>query len=364
VYTSNLTPDPETGLGHWSPDDFWRALHLGRSRDGRFLLPVFPFTSTTLTSVSDSDALWAYFQSLPAQPHAPPAQQLRWPYNTTVAQAIWRALYFTPAPATPGEPVLDAAQTPQWNRGAYLVRGLAHCSACHAARDDWGGLDDPFSLAGGILPGQAWYAPSLIDSREASVAHWPRSAVLQLLRTGRNDHATLSGPMAEVARHSTQYINDADLNAMVSYLQALPGLPQPTHATAASAHSGARATASRTDSPPPLGARAVRGKPLYTHHCASCHGDQGEGQPGAYPALAGNRSVVLDTTHNLVQTVLYGGFSPVTQGNPWPFGMPPYLLTLSNRDVADVLSYLRQAWGNTAPEVTELKVQQVREAPR
>jgi mono/diheme cytochrome c family protein len=352
VYTSNLTPDPDTGLGRWNADDFWRALHLGRSRDGRFLLPVFPFTNTTLASVNDSDALWAYFQSLPAQHRTPKPQQLHWPYNTTAAQAIWRALYFTPSPATADEPVLDTAQTPQWNRGAYLVRGLAHCSACHAPRDDWGGLDDPFSLAGGILPGQAWYAPSLTEPRQASVAHWPRSAVLQLLRTGRNEHATLSGPMAEVARHSTQYINDADLNAMVTYLQALPD--QATPAPASEAGTGS----------PGFSARALRGQRLYSDHCASCHGDQGVGQPGAYPALAGNRSVILDNTHNLVQTVLYGGFGPVTHGNPRPFGMPPYVLTLSNRDVADVLSYLRQAWGNAAPDVTELTVQQVREAQR
>lgn len=193
---------------------------------------------------------------------------------------------------------------------------------------------------------QNWYAPSLASAAEAGVADWDLPQIVSLLKTGQSPRGQVTGPMAEVVRHSTQYLNDADLNAMATYLKALPQVP----ALAKPANTAIS------------GQKLEHGAKLYEKHCAQCHGDQGEGVPGAYPALAGNRAVTLPQTVNLVQTLLYGGFAPATAGNPRPFGMPPFVLVLNDADIADVLTHLRTAWGKAAPEVTELEVNRVRAA--
>jgi mono/diheme cytochrome c family protein len=351
VFSSNLTPDRDTGLGNWSPSDFWRALHNGRSKDGHLLYPAFPYTSYTQVSRADSDALHAYLQSLPAVTARPPAHTLRWPFNTQAALAVWRALYFSPGSFVP-EPV----QSADWNRGAYLVRGLGHCSACHSARDALGG-SSPLDLAGGLIPMQNWYAPSLSARSEAGLADWPVDEVVTLLQTGVSASASVLGPMAEVVLHSTQYMSAADLRAMAVYLKALPhsdnlapDLP--------SAARGPRATALATSSSARAGAQ------LYENHCAQCHGDKGQGVAGAYPALAGNRALSMPATTNLVQIVLYGGYAPATAGNPRPYGMPPFMLVLSDSEIANLLTYLRSAWGHQAGEVSALDVNRARSGPQ
>ncbi|MEJ7932376.1 cytochrome c [Ramlibacter sp. AN1015] len=337
VYGSNLTP-AGAGLGAWTEDDFWRALHHGRSRDGSMLVPAFPYTHYTQVSRDDSDALFAYLRTLdPVEreniPHA-----LRWPFGTQAALAAWRALYFRP-----GVHRDDPARSPEWNRGAYLVRGLGHCAACHSARDALGG-SDLLDLSGGVIPMQSWYAPSLASPQEAGVAHWERERIVELLGTGRTTGASTLGPMAEVVLHSTQHLTPADLRAMAVFLQSVPPAQEGT-----------------APAPAPVSAQlAQRGARLYGEHCASCHGEQGQGVPGAYPALAGNRAVTMHNTANLVQAVIYGGFPPATEGNPRPFGMPPFALELSDADVAAVLSFVRTAWGNRAGAVRELDVAQQR----
>ncbi len=344
VYASNLTPDSETGLGAWSAAHFRRALHEGRSRDGRLLYPVFPYTHTTRVTDADADALFDFLRSLPPVNKPNREHRLRWPYNTQAALAVWRTLYFRPEKYVP-----DAAQTPEWNRGAYLVRGLGHCGACHGARNALGGLREALDLSGGLIPMQNWYAPSLASPSEAGVADWPLQDIVQLLATGAAPHATVLGPMAEVVLNSTQFIEAADLRAMAVYLKSLPP------------------TSTDTDPREVLVASAPlldRGRKLYDQHCADCHGDQGQGVPGAYPALAGNRAVTLPSTENLVQVVLHGGFPPATRGNPRPFGMPPFATTLSDADVAAVITYLRAAWNNKAAPVSELTVGQQRSSTR
>ncbi len=334
VYSSNLTPDRDTGIGSWTSVDFWRAMHEGRSKDGRLLVPVFPYTSFTQVSESDADALFAYLRSLPAvrQPNRPHA--LRWPYDSQLTLAAWRTLYFKPGMFQP-----EAARGAQWNRGAYLVRALGHCSACHASRNLLGAADERLDLAGGPIPMQNWYAPSLMRADEAGVAGWTLDDIVRLLQTGVSTSASVMGPMAEVVLHSTQYLAPADLRAIAVYLQSLP----------------------QDEAPAPAGDGALtqgsaRGADIYEGQCARCHGDNGEGVPGAYPALAGNRAVLMAATSNLVQIVLHGGFAPATQGNPRPFGMPPYQLELDDRSVAAVLTHIRSAWGNQAAPVHELDV--------
>ena len=335
VYASNLTPDAATGIGRWTRAEFWRAMHHGRSKDGRLLYPAFPYTSYTLVTRDDSDALFAYLKSLPAvaQPNQPPT--LRFPYNSQAALAVWRALYFKP-----GSYELDASQSADWNRGAYLTEGLGHCSACHAARNALGATDG-LNLAGGLIPVQNWYAPSLVAPHEAGLQNWRIDDIKALFKTGTTAQASVNGPMAEVVLGSTQHWSDADLNAMAVYLKALaPSAPTPP------------------SSPP--GQTSARGSKLYEQHCAQCHGDDGQGVPNAYPALAGNRAVLMPQTANLVQIVLNGGYAPATAGNPRPYGMPPFVLVLSDSDVAEVLTHIRSSWGNQAIGVSTFDVNRVR----
>ncbi len=346
VYTSNLTPDVQTGLGNWSPAHFWRALHNGRSRDGRLLYPAFPYTSYTQVTRHDSDALFAYLRSLPAVAQPNQAHALRFPFQSQPALAVWRALYFSPGVYQP-----DSSRTAEWNRGAYLVKGLGHCSACHSARNALGASAAGLDLAGGLIPMQNWYAPSLTSPHEAGVAEWDRQDLVGLLKNGVSTRASVAGPMAAVVLGSTQYLSDEDLGAMAQYLKELPDAAprKPSVATPRAADS-ARGT--RKD--------AERGAKLYEQHCTQCHGDAGQGVPNAYPALAGNRAVTMAQAANLVQIVLNGGYAPATQGNPRPFGMPPFVLVLSDSDVAAVLTHLRQSWGNQASEITPLDVNRMR----
>lgn len=344
VYSSNLTPDPGTGLGQWNRQHFWRALHHGRSRDGRLLVPVFPYNHTSLITREDADALWAYLRSLPPVMRATPAHDLRWPYGTQAALAVWRSLYFKPAQLQ-----VDPQHSEAYNRGAYLVLGLGHCAACHGARDALGATAALDDLDGGLMPVVHWYAPSLWRAQETALAQTPLDDTVRLLQTGRSAHAWVTGPMAEVVQHSTQYLNEADLRAMATYLQ--------VRARQRDATEPAQTTV-------PGALASSHGAELYDSHCATCHGKHGEGVAHAYPPLAGNRALHMASTVNLVQTLMYGGFGPSTQAQPRPFGMPPFLLTLSDRDMADVLTHIRTQRGHAASPVTEFEVRQVREALR
>jgi mono/diheme cytochrome c family protein len=338
VFSTNLTPDKATGLGEWTSADFWRALHHGRSRDGRLLYPAFPYPNYTYVTREDSDAIFAYLRTLPAVSREATPNRLRWPYSMQASLAVWRAMFFSP-----GDHKADATKTAEWNRGAYLVKGLGHCSACHTPRNALGASSGMMDLSGGVIPMQNWYAPSLASRGEAGVADWDHAQIERLLRTGTAPRGTVLGPMAEVVLQSTQYLDDADARAMAVFLKDLPQ------------HEGEPVKA------PDLPVRvAERGALVYRNNCAQCHGDNGEGVPNAYPALAGNRAVNLPVTANLVQVVLGGGFAPSTAGNPRPFGMPPYATILSDEDVAAVLSHIRMSWGNRSGAVSVLDVTQQR----
>ncbi|HEX4234103.1 MAG TPA: c-type cytochrome [Caldimonas sp.] len=340
VHAPNLTPDA-TGLAAWSSDDFWRALHNGRSRGRRLLAPAFPYPNYTRLARADSDAMFAYLRSIAPVAKPNKAHALRFPFDQQAALALWRALFFRPARFE-----IDTSQSPQWNRGAYLVETLGHCNACHSQRNVFGATAGPLDLAGGLIPIQNWYAPSLSDDREAGVADWPASEIVALLKSGISVRGSVQGPMAEVVARSTQYLRDDDLTAMAVYLQTLPG-------------KGERAAATPERDP---AVASARGATLYNDHCATCHGEQGEGVAGAYPTLVNNRAVALSPPANLVHIVLRGGFLPTTPGNPRPFGMPPFATVLSDQDVADVLSYLRASWGHRAAAVSTLEVSRYRGA--
>ncbi len=338
VYAPNLTPDPDTGLGRWSADEFWRALHNGRSRDGRLLYPAFPYPSFTLVTREDSDAIFAFLRSLEPVRQPSRAHTLRFPYNLQASLAVWRALYFHPARWQP-----EAGRSAEWNRGRYLVRGLGHCTACHSARNVLGATRSDIELGGGLIPMQDWYAPSLAAAHEAGVADWQPEEVVALLKTGVSPRASVMGPMAEVVFRSTQHLHAQDLRAVAAYLQTLPPVP------------------AEKEEPQRADGDALRlGERLYRDHCASCHGERGEGAAGFYPPLAGNRAVTLVSPNNLVKAILHGGFAPATAGNPRPFGMPPFAQALNDHEVSALATYMRQSWGHQASPVSALEVHRVR----
>ncbi|KNZ30887.1 MAG: alcohol dehydrogenase [Methylibium sp. NZG] len=341
VFAGNLTPDGATGLGAWTAGNFWRAMHNGRSRDGRLLYPAFPYTHFTQVTRDDSDALFSYLRSLRAVAQANRAHELAFPYRTQAALAVWRALYFRPGVFNP-----DANRDADWNRGAYLVRGLGHCSACHAPRDRLGGLDDTPELQGGLIPQLKWFAPALGPTDAGPTPADLRTRWFALLKTGQTTHASASGPMAEVVFNSTQHLRDADLRAVARFLAELPPRPAPPQRP--------------IDAPAPVAAQLVAGQAIYKDRCAHCHADDGRGTAGAYPPLAGNATVLMEPPANLVRIVLEGGFEPATAGNPRPHGMPPFAQDLSNADLAALLTHVRTAWGNRAAALQELDVARYR----
>lgn len=338
VFSSNLTPDPDTGLGRWTAGDFWRALHHGRGADGRALVPVFPYTETTRISRQDSDALWAWLRTVPAVNQANQAHQLRWPFGTQAALAAWRTLYFRP-----GVWQEDSGQTAQWNRGAYLVNGAGHCAACHGGRNALGGVASA-GFGGGLVPSGLGYAPALNRADQAGVAHWPLEHIVALLRDGTSPSGQATGPMADVVQHGTQHLPLGDLQAMAVYLKSLPVDTRPA------------APAVLTD-PANLKRAIDAGADLYREQCADCHGAQGEGGRLAdgrwvVPPLALNRTVTQQPPANLVRAIALGGFGVPTAGNPRPFSMPPFAQVLTESQIADLATFLRRTWGAQAGSVS------------
>ncbi|MDL5032616.1 cytochrome c [Pelomonas sp. APW6] len=346
VYSGNLTPDAATGLGRWTADDFWRALHEGRSRDGRLLSPAFPYTSYTLLSRADSDALFSHLQSQPAVHQPPRPQTLPWPYGSAWALAAWRALFFRPASFEP-DPRQDAA----WNRGAYLTQGVAHCNACHSSRNALGGPQARDRFDGSLLRGLGWEAPSLHRPAEAGMQDWTMAEAAAWLRQGVSERGVAQGPMAEVIVGSTRHLSEADAEAMARYLRALPteGAPHETPAKA-SPLSPARP-------PDTAPGQALLGARLYETHCQACHGAGGEGRPGVYPPLKGSRVVLQPSAINLVRIVQQGGFAPATPQHPRPFGMPPFAGTFNAEQLAALLSHVRTSWGQPGGALSARQVQ-------
>jgi mono/diheme cytochrome c family protein len=343
VYSTNLTPDPETGIGNWSADDFWQAVHLGKSRDGRRLYPAFPYNSYTRMSRADADAIFAYLKSQSPVVRAPTPSELRFPYNQQLALIGWRALFFRPQ-----SHVSDTTRSDSWNRGSYLVQGLGHCDACHSPRNALGATSEAELLAGGPIPMLGWDALPLTFATD-DVAQREREGreLRRFLKNGISHHGAASGPMAEVVFQSLQYLSDDDIGAMVEYMQSLP--------RAADDGNRRRHVADQRK------ATLIKsGALVYSKHCADCHGDNGEGRGLDYPALAGNRVITAPSANNVIRNVLLGGYPPTTAGNPEPYGMPPYLHQLSDDEIAAVVTYVRNSWGNTASAVSGSDVHKVR----
>jgi mono/diheme cytochrome c family protein len=341
LYVPNITPDDETGIGRWTPDDFYRMMHTGVSKDGTLLYPAMPFASYTRVTREDSDAIYDYLMSVTPVKQANRPHELRFPYNQRDLLVGWRTLYFKEGVFKP-----DPRQSEEWNRGAYLVQGLGHCAMCHTKVNALGGSSESQAFEGGMIPNQNWYAPSLTSNREAGLGEWDIEDISDLLQVGVSHRGTTYGPMAEVVYNSLQYLTDEDAKAMAVYLKSLPKRD--------------------SEAPPTSQARLVdpgvmeTGRNVYVAQCAVCHGNEGKGNAPYFPPLAGNQSITMSSPVNSIRMVLNGGYAPGTYKNPRPHGMPPFSHILSDEQVSAVVTYIREAWNNNGTPVTPAEVNELR----
>jgi mono/diheme cytochrome c family protein len=344
LYSPNITPDAVTGIGTWTAEQFYQMLHTGRSRDGTLLYPAMPFPAYTKITRSDADAIFHYLRSLKPIRQANRENELRFPYSNRSLMFGWRVLYFKEGTFIP-----SPARTAEFNRGAYLVEGLGHCASCHSTINALGGSNDDSAFAGGLIPLQNWYAPSLTSNQESGLGNWSIPDITALLKGGASMRGAVFGPMAEVTHNSLQYLTDQDATAMAAYLKSLLELK------------GSSST------PTELSPSSIKtmdlGKAVYATRCAACHLSNGQGMPPAYPPLAANPSIEMEVSVNPLRMVLNGGYPPQTAENPRPYGMPPFAQVLSDEEVAAVVTYIRGAWGNHGALVTTREANSMRLAP-
>jgi len=336
IYSSNITPDRKTGIGAWSEDDFWRALHDGKRRDGSQLYPAMPYPWTTHVTREDSDAIFAYLRTLPAVERPKPANDLFPPLNLRVSVDAWNLLYFKPEIFAP-----DPQQSEAWNRGAYIVTGLGHCGACHTRLNMLGAAEDSHPLQGNTLDG--WYAPDIAGKPPSGPGAWTDDETVAYLQTGRNDRALATGPMADVVMHSTQHMTPADLRAISVYLHALPNAAPTPSAPAADAK------------------RHAAGMALYQDNCAACHGAQGNGATQLIPSLIGDGAVTGADPITVLRAILHGATGNHTSFAPSDPAMPAFDWKLSDAEVAAVATYVRTSWGNQASAVDASAARALRE---
>jgi mono/diheme cytochrome c family protein len=320
LYGPNITPDKQTGIGAWTRADFEKALRLGVGKDGSYLYPAMPYENYTKMTAADMDALWAYMRSVPAVNNTPPKNSMSFPFNIRTGIAVWQGVYFKPGPFVP-----DAQKNAQWNRGAYLVQVMGHCSQCHTPRNLAQAMEMQHSLGGATIEG--WYAPDISGDAQSNLNKWTADELAKFLKTGvAPNNSKAVGPMQEAVHDSLRLMTDADLQAVAAYLKDQPPI-EPESATRA------RWADTRQDG----------GKLQYENHCSSCHQSNGKGIAGSVPALAGDGAVTAREPYNIIMAVLQG-FDP--HGN---YGaMASFADALTDEQIADVANYVRTAWGNDA----------------
>ena len=349
IYSTNITPDSETGIGSYTLADFERAVRQGIAKDGRHLYPAMPYPSYAKLTDTDVAALYRFFMKQVRPIHQanlkseiPALLSFRWPL------AIWNWI-FASSDSYVSKPDHDAA----WNRGAYLVQGLGHCGACHTPRGiaiQEEALDDssPKYLAGAEL--DAWYAPSLRGNTRTGLGTWSRKDVVEFLRHGHNRVGTAFGSMTEAVNNSTSYLSDSDIAAIANYLKSLPA----TTTQRAVAYNNAT-TAALHDRP-----TTRPGGAIYAGACASCHGFDGKGFTPYMPALVGNPVVLDHNPSSLINLMLNGSIPLVAKGTPDAYRMPQFRQQLSDQDIAEVVTFIRNGWGNQAPAVTAAQAAKLR----
>ncbi|TDF82761.1 c-type cytochrome [Pseudomonas sp. H9] len=344
IYSSNITPDPKTGIGRYSFEQFDKAMREGVSADGMQLYPAMPYPSYAKMNEEDMRALYTYLmQGVTPISQSNQAADMSWPFNMRWGLALWNWVFLDKQPFEP-----DPNRDPLINRGAYLVQGLGHCGACHTPRGiafqekamSDAGSDGKHFLAGETV--EHWRALSLRNL-------WTVPDTVELLKTGQNRFATVSGNMADVIHHSTQHFSDADLTAIASYLKSLPAgendLPMPSVAL--------------TPATPPADLFSSRGGLGYTQFCSDCHRTDGGGVPGMFPPLAGNPSIASADPTSLLHITLTGWETAQTATHSRVYTMPGFA-RLSDQEIAEILSFVRSRWGNDSSAISTEQVKKLR----
>jgi len=331
MMTPNITPDKETGIGNYSVQDFILAMRRGVAPGGKRLYPAMPYTYYAHMGERNVTALWNYLQTVKPVKKSVDVNQLHFPFNMRVLMRGWNKLFFNPAP------VLNKQKSIAWNRGAYLVNGPAHCGACHSPKNAFGA--DKGQLSGASL--QGWFAPDLTSENNAGLGSWTADDIVEYLHSGRSRHSLASGPMAEAVENSTSMIQDTDLKAIAFYLKDLPP----------SRGNGGGATG--------IEAQMKAGALAYDISCAACHGRDGKGS-ALFPPLASNASIRQARADTVVRIVLAGGKAAATPLAPTGPGMPSFGWRLNDEKVANILTYVRNNWGNQAPAISPETVKRIR----
>jgi mono/diheme cytochrome c family protein len=325
MYSPNITPDRDTGIGTWTFDQFKGAVHAGIRADGKYLYPSMPFDAFTGITEDDLKALWAYFRSVPPIRQQNRENELSFPFNIRLAMLAWRILFFREQWFVP-----DAGKSAQWNRGAYLVEALGHCGDCHTPRNFMGATKPSRRFEGATI--DQWYAPNITAEALAKTNGWGKSELIAFLKSGAANNSTVLGPMQEVVHDSLSFLTPDDLDAMATYLLDLKN---------------------DKDAPAPLSPKVEKlAAKLYADNCATCHGAKGEGTAGSIPPLAANPAVIAAKPFDILAVVLQG--IPARADLP---AMPSFAGSLNDSDVANLTNYVRTSWGNkAAPNATRALV--------
>lgn len=334
VYSMNITPDRDTGIGAWNDEDFYKAMHEGVDREGKRLYPAFPYPWYTHMTRGDVDAIKAYLDTLKPVRQVNRAPELGWPFSMRSMLAVWDKLYLHPDTFAP-----QTNRSAQWNRGAYLVEGPGHCGACHSSKNFLGAADRNHPMQGGFA--EHVFAPNLGAGQRDGLSGWSEGDIAQYLGTGMNAHATAAGPMAEVVQQSTQHLTQADLQAIAVYIKSLAG-PAATEPGA------------------PDSDIVHEGQGLYVDDCAGCHMEGGQGIAHAFPPLRESSAIQAAQPQLLIAVILEGARSPATKARPSGLTMPAFAAKLDDAQVAALTTYIRNTWGNKAAQVSEGDVSKLR----
>ncbi|HTC99468.1 MAG TPA: cytochrome c [Bradyrhizobium sp.] len=335
IVAPNITPDPETGIGSWSDEQFDAAVRKGVARNGSHLYPAMPYNAYTKMSRDDVLAIRAYLNTLVPVRNAVEANTLPFPFDIRAAMRVWNALYFNEGDYQP-----NPNQSAEWNRGAFLVDGPGHCGACHTPKTALGGDKTSQYLEGAYL--QGWSAPDITNDSRLGLGAWSKEDLVAYLKSGHNRVTAATGPMGEVVTLSAAFTTDPDLNAIATYLKSLPGK---TAAPAALAANDPAMTA---------------GAAIYRDQCSACHGLDGKGIAELFPSVADSSMVKSGDPTTSIRIVLRGARSVGTTAQPTAPGMPAYGKQLDDDEVAAVLTYMRNTWGGAAAAVTSGQVSDVR----
>lgn len=335
ILAPNITPDKRTGIGGMSNTAFIKALRQGIGHRGH-LYPAMPYVYFNKVPDDQILAIRAYLNTLAPVDHKVVVNQLPFPYNIRPLMIGWNLLFFPDN----GDFKPDPTRSAQWNRGAYLVRGLEHCAACHTPKNALGGDKTGRELQGYVVDG--WNAPDITASA-SGIGGWRVRDIIAYLKTGHNQFAYASGPMADVVENSTSYLTDADLAAMAAYLKSVPG-------------PGGGTMAELAANDPAM----LKGAKIYKDECAACHTDAGTGMPGLFPSLTDNPAIVARDPATVIRLVLQGAQGGTTGASPTAPAMPAFGWLLTDSQAAAVLSYIRNSWGNAAPAVGADRVAKAR----